>query len=161
MMVGFDTLLTIASLSLWVLMLGFLYRRFKKSGTEGSYALLAAIAITLGLLLAIPGLLHTMAVVGSALRNNKAYDLRLVWLITLGLLLMHAGLVNVVLSRWIRRAERWAVGMAAAVTALLLAFLLVLHPAADQTVLIIINGTYLTMLVWRVSHPSTALARAV
>lgn len=165
-MVSSETLLTIGVLSLWVLVLGFLYRRFRRSGTEAPYALLAALAIALGLLLAVPGLLHTIAVAGGALKSHKPYDLRLVWLLTLGLMLLHTGLVNVVLSRWIRRAERWALGMAATVTALLLGFFLVLHPATDQAVLILINGGYLTLLLWQLRRPaaitaSPSISRAV
>lgn len=80
----FETLLTISVLAAWTLLLGFLYRRFSSAGTHRPSALLAALAIALGLLLVIPGLLHTIAVVASAVKNDKPYDLRLVWLITLG-----------------------------------------------------------------------------
>lgn len=70
-------------------------------------------------------------------------------------MLIHAGLVNLVLSRWIRRAERWAMGMAAIVTGLLQAFFIVLYPATDQAVLILMNGAYLILLLWQLRRSPT------
>ncbi len=125
----------IAALALWVALL---FHRFKRSGAEAAYALLAAVALAFGLLLVIGGALHTISVAPTPLLNDVgAYDTRRVWLLTIGLILVYTGLTNALLYRRIRRAERWALGMAATVTALLLVFLLVLHPAAtDETVLI-------------------------
>ena len=138
-----------AALSLWGLAVALLFRRFKRSGAEAAYALLAAVALAFGLLLVIAGALHTISVVLGVLMSDEPYDTRGVWLITIGLILVHTGLANALLYRRIRRAERWSLGMAATVTALLLVFLLVLHPAADQTVLILMSGGYLALLLWR------------
>ncbi len=111
---------------------------------------MAAVALAFGLLLVIGGALHTISVAPIPLLGNVGpYDTRRVWLLTIGLILVYTGLANALLYRRIRRAERWALGMAATVTALLLVFLLVLHPAADQTVLILMSGGYLALLLWR------------
>ena len=141
-------------LILWALAVALLFRRFKRSGAEAAYALLAAVALAFGLLLVIAGALHTISVVLGVVMSDEPYDTRGVWLITIGLILVHTGLANTLLYRRIRRAERWALGMAATVTALLLVFLLVLHPAAvDETVLIrvliVMSGGYLALLLWR------------
>ncbi len=142
----------IAALALWVALL---FHRFKRSGAEAAYALLAAVALAFGLLLVIGGALHTISVAPIPLLDDVGpYDTRRVWLLTIGLILVHTGLTNALLYRRIRRAERWALGMAATVTALLLVFLLVLHPAAaDERVLILMlilmSGGYLALLLWR------------
>jgi hypothetical protein len=130
-----------------------LYRFFRRRGAERFPAFLAASALALGLLMCIPGLLHTIAVIGTAVKNDKPYDLRFVWLLTTGIILMHAGVSNVVLSRWIRRAERWAVAASAGTTVLLLAFLAVLNPVSSQASLLVVHGAYLVAsLSYLVKH---------
>ena len=147
-----DIIPLVVLLSVLGLPIGFLSRRFRRSGADVPYALLAAMAAVLGVGLAIAGAFHDLAAVGVELWVGEPYDLRSVWLATIGLVLMYAGLVNAVLSRWIRRAERWALGTAATATSFLFVFLLVLHPAANQTLLILISGTYLGLLLWRLSR---------
>jgi len=152
-MLRFETVITTVVMAAWLLVLTALYRRFRRQAVEPLPAGLAAAAVALGLLSAIPGLLHTVAVAGSAVNNHKPYDLRLAWLITLGLILMYTGSVNVLLSSRIKRSERWAVTMSASSTALLVACLAVLHPADSQTLLIALNGTYLGLLLVGLRRP--------
>jgi len=154
-MLRFETIITTVVMAAWLLVLAALYRRFRRQGVEPLHAGLAAAAFALGLI-AIPGLLHTVAVAASAVNNHKPYDLRLAWLLTLGLILMYTGSANMLLSGRIKRAERSAVAMSASSTALLVAFLAVLHPAKSQTLLIVLTGTYLGLLLvglWRPVQP--------
>ena len=81
--------------------------------------------------------------------NDDPYDTRRAWLLTIGLIVVYSGVVNTMLYRRVRRRERWALGMAATATILLLAFLVIVHPAANQIVLILMSGGYLTLLLWR------------
>jgi len=152
-MLRFETVITTVVMAAWLLVLGALYRRFRREAVARLPAVLAAAAVALGLLAAVPGLLHTVAVAGTAVNNDKPYDLRLAWLITLGLILMYTGSVNVVLSARIKRSEHWAVAVSASSTALLVAFLAVLHPAKPQTLLIVLNGVYLGLLLVRLCRP--------
>lgn len=153
MMLRFETVIETVVMTAWLVVLVVLYRRFRRQAVEPLHAGLAAAAFALGLLSAIPGLLHTVAVAGSAVNNDKPYDLRLAWLITVGLILMYTGSVNVLLSGRIKRYERWAMVMSASSTALLVAFLAVLHPAKAQTLLIVLNGTYLGLLLVGLCRP--------
>lgn len=155
-MATFENVLTAGVPAAAVLLLLFLYRRFRRRAVERSYALLAAAAIVFGLLAAIPGLIHTIAVVGSTVKNDKPYNLRFAWLVTIGLILMQTGTVNVVLSRWVKSYHRWAVAMAAVSTGLLLVFLMALHPADSQGILIGLYGAYLVLLLAHLNRPAPA-----
>ena len=159
-MLRFETVLTSVVMAVWLLVLAVLYRRFRRQAVEPLHAGLAAAAFALGLLAAIPGAIHTVAVVGSAINNNKPHDLRLAWLLTVGLILIYTGAVNVLLSGRIKRYERWAVAMSASSTALLVAFLGVLHPAKSQTLLIVLDGTYLGLLLVGLRRPGRPPFRA-
>ena len=70
-MLQFEAVLTIVVMAAWLLVLATLYRRFRGQAVERLHAGLAAAAFALGLLAAIPGLLHTVAVAGSAVNNHK------------------------------------------------------------------------------------------
>ena len=120
-----------------------------RSGTEAGDALAAAVALTFGLLLTVAGALHSISVAPIPLLNDDPYDTRRAWLLTIGLIVVYSGVVNTMLYRRVRRRERWALGMAATATTLLLAFLVIVHPAANQIVLILMSGGYLTLLLWR------------
>lgn len=146
-MLSSEDVIAAVVLSAFALVLVALYRWFRPRAVDRSCALLAATAVALGLLMAIPGLLHTVAVVGTAVKQHKPYDLRLAWLITIGLILMHSGAVNVVMSRWIQRGERWALSVSAAATALLVLFFVALNPARPQEITIALNGAYLVLLL--------------
>jgi hypothetical protein len=152
-MLRFETVLTSLVMAAWLLVLCALYRRFRRQDVAPLPSGLAAAAVALGLLSAIPGLLHTVAVAGGAVNNHNSYDLRLAWLLTVGLILMYSGSVNVLLSSRIKCSERWPMAMSASSTALLVAFLAVLHPAKPQTLLIVLNGVYLGLLLVRLCRP--------
>ena len=124
------------------------------------FGALAAGAVLLALLMLIGGGGHTIAVVGSTLRFGKAYDFRFAALVTNGAILIYVGLTNLLLSRWIARAHRWALAWSAAVTgglALYGAILLPLPTARDAAgpVLALSLG-YLCWLgiVWRTHRTS-------
>jgi hypothetical protein len=138
------TVLTYAACTVVVLAL---YCFFRRHGTKAFPAFLASSAIALGLLACLPGSLHTIAVIGSAVRNHKPYDLRLAWLLTTGVILIHFGVSNIILSLWIRRGEPWAVGASAGATVLLLAFFAVLNPVDSQASLLVVYGGYLVALL--------------
>jgi hypothetical protein len=69
---------------------------------------LAWAAIVLSLLFGIAGIAHTTAVISVALREGKPYDFRLVSLLATGGVLVYPGLINIGISRWIRRGHPWA-----------------------------------------------------
>jgi tellurite resistance protein TehA-like permease len=96
-MLQFETVITLIVMTVWLVLLAALYRRFRGQNVEPLLAGLAASAFAFGLQV-IPGLVHTIAVVGSAINNDKPYDVRLAWLLTLGLILIHTGAVNMLLS---------------------------------------------------------------
>lgn len=152
-MLTFETVITTVVMTTWLIVLVALYRRFRRQAAAPLAAGLGAAAMALGLLSAIPGLLHTAAVAGSAVNHHKPYDLRLAWLLTIGVILTYAGSANVLLSGRIKRSERSAAAMSASSTALLVAFLAVLHPATSQTLLIALNGTYLGLLLIGLRQP--------
>lgn len=154
-MIDSGTVILVAVLALWLLSIALLYRRFEGRGAEAPYALLAAAALVVGLTFAVLGGLHSVSVAPIPALNDEPYDTRRVWLLTIGLILVHTGVVNALLYRRIRRAERGALVTAATVTTLLLVFLLVLHPARDQTVFLLMSGGYLALLLWRL-RPAAA-----
>jgi hypothetical protein len=90
------TLVTIAVLSVWASVLGWLYRRFSRAGARRPDALAAAAALAIGtMLLAIPGALHTLVIGVSAVRHHRAYDGRLAWLFVIGLVVIYAGVSTI------------------------------------------------------------------
>jgi hypothetical protein len=124
------------------------YRVFLRSAADRLAALIGALAVSLGLLIAIPGVLHTLAVVNGAVTARKPYDVRFAWLVTTGALLMYTGVINVWLARAIKRGDRSAMTASAAATIALLLFLLALHPAAPQTVLLLTHGAYIVLVLF-------------
>jgi hypothetical protein len=122
-----------------------------EQGTEKPrpHSTLAWVAIALGLLLGIAGVLHTSAVISVALRQGKPYDFRLVSLLATGGILIYPGLINIGISRWIRQGHPWALAMSAVVTLPLLVYQALLVPArhSNQMLGVIINGLYLCFLI--------------
>jgi hypothetical protein len=158
-MPGFGTIITAVVMAASLTVLAALYRRFRRQAVEPLHAGLAAAAFVLGLI-AIPGLIHTVAVVSTAVNNHKPYDLRLVFLLTLGLIFIYTGSVNMLLSGRIKRSEREALVMSASTTALLVGFLAVLYPAKSETLLIVVNGAYLGLLLVGLHRPGRPPSRA-
>jgi len=124
------------------------YRAFRRSAADRLAALIGALAVSLGLLIAIPGVLHTTFVIRGAVTAGKPYDVRFAWLIATGALLMYTGIINVWLARAIKRGKRSAMTASAAATIALLLFLLSLHPASSQTVLLLTHGAYIVLVFW-------------
>ncbi len=115
-------------------------------GKARLYTLLAVAAAILGLLMVVPGVLHTVAVIGSKLKHNKPYDFRFVSLIATGLILTYVGALNIALSRWIKRGRAWAIAMSAAATSFLCVYLILLQPIKNVRLAIIVHGCYLCLL---------------
>jgi hypothetical protein len=150
-------LTTLTVLGFAALLLLGLQWRFRSLGDRPLHAVLAAAGITLGLLLVLPGVLHTLAVTSVKMNAGKPYDLRFVWLLTTGLILLHAGLVPIGLSGWLRRGERWAIASSASAAVFLLAFLVILNPVAPQFgALIWLVGAWLVALLWALRRPAAA-----
>jgi hypothetical protein len=114
-----------------------------------THPMLAWAAIVLGLLIGTAGILHTTAVISVAVRQGKPYDFRLVSLLATGGILIYPGLINIGISRWIRQAHPWALGMSAVVTLPLLVYQALLVPAhhSNQIFGVILNGLYLCFVI--------------
>ena len=110
---------------------------------------LAWAAIVLSLIFGIAGIAHTTAVISAALREGKPYDFRLVSLLATGGVLVYPGLINIGISRWIRRGHPWALAMSAVVTLPLLVYEALLVPAhhSNQALGVIMSGLYLCFLI--------------
>ena len=147
-MVTLELLLTVLSLTAVAGVTYWAYLRFRRSTADRLAALIGALAVSLGLLVAIPGMLHTAAVIGSAVAAERQYDVRFAWLITTGALLMYTGVINVWLATAMKRGDRSAMCISASATVALLLFLASLHPASDQTVLLLAHGAYLVLILW-------------
>ena len=116
---------------------------------RGPYPKLASAALILGLLLGIAGVLHTISVISVAVRQGKPYDFRLVSLLATGGVLVYPALINIGISRWIRRGHPWALAMSAVVTLPLLVYEALLVPAhhSNQALGVIMSGLYLCFLI--------------
>ena len=143
-----DLLLTALSLSAAAGVTYWAYRVFRRSAVDRLAAFIGALGLSLGLLIAIPGLLHTAFVIRGAVSAGKPYDVRFAWLITTGALLMYTGVMNVWLARRMNRGERSAMTASAAATIALLLFLAALHPASSQTVLLLTHGAYIALVLF-------------
>lgn len=157
-MVDGALLLTAASYSACGVLIYVLTRLFRRRGSSSLPALLAATAFALGLLVLVPGVLHTLAVIDLRIKRGNPYDLRFVFLVTTGLILIHVGAAHIVLSRWILRGARWAAGASAAATLLLMAFVAILSPVnSEGRSLLIAFGAYLALLIWQLANPRRGL----
>ena len=109
--------------------------------------LLSQAAVALGLLFVISGSFHTVSVISDAVKERASYDFRMVSLLTTGGITIYPGLINIIISRWIKQGQLWAFGMSAVVTfpqMIFLAFLGPLHP--NFLIGVILNGLYLGLL---------------
>ena len=146
---------TVVVLGAAAVVLFLLQWQFRRAGTRPRFALLAASGCTLGLLLILPGVLHTLAVTSVKLNAGKPYDLRFVWLLTTGLILVSTGLAPIALHAWIRRGEPWALAVTASAAAFLLAFMIILEPVAPQFgALLWLDGAWLVGLLWGLRQPA-------
>ena len=88
-------------------------------------------AVLVGVGLIVGGVGHLFGVVATALEQEHPYDSRMVSLLATAGLLLYAGALNIVVSRSIRRARRWALAIAAFTTVSLVAYLALLLPLPD------------------------------
>jgi len=86
----------------------------------------AWVAGSIGLVTVIAGTGHLVGVVSAAVNQHKPFDFRLVSLIAIGGMLLYAGLLNLGVSRWLRRGRPWAFAMSTSGTIALLAYAILL-----------------------------------
>ena len=103
-------------LSLVILFILSIDRRFKRSTGDVPYAcqVAAAIAVFLGVVLGIGGVGHSVAVVSLALRETEGYGPLVILRFTTGEMLLFSGAMNIALSRAIWTGRRWAIGVGVA-----------------------------------------------
>lgn len=159
-MIDSGVLIVIGLLSLWGLAVGVLWRRYTAAGSDSTDALASAVALLFGLLVVAGGGLHGIAVAPIPFLNDEPYDTRRVWLLTISLILVYAGLVNVVLHRRIRTGEGPALRTAAGATTLLFGFLLILHAASRRWILLPMSGSYLVLLLWCLRRSRASAAQS-
>ena len=135
------------------------------------FRVLRWVAVLFGLVTAGTGIAHLSGVLSVAMDTGRAYDSRYVFLLTIGGILVYVGLVNVVLSWWLRKGDRFALGAATITTIAFMIFLVLLLPLPDggssTRGMLIGHGSYLALQVacWvstssrtgeRLAHPPAA-----
>lgn len=121
--------LTAGVFSILVLIVVFVYRRFRRSADEVSWVLqvAAAISVTLGVLTMVSGVVHSAAVTAVAFSEREWAPLTILRFTT-GAMLMYSGAMSIAMYRPIRAGRRWAVGVAAATSLLFWLYLMLLLP---------------------------------
>src|SRR5262245_6224129 len=121
--------LTAGVFAILLLVVVFLYRRFRRSAGEGPWVVraAAAIGVTLGVLTIISGVVHSTAVTVVAFREHVWSPLTILRFTT-GALLVYAGATSVAVFRAIRAGQRWALKVGAATSLLLWVYLMLLLP---------------------------------
>src|SRR6266508_4406485 len=91
---GDERNLTVAVFVIGLLLVVLLYRRFKRSAAEApdAYSAAAAIALTLGIVTAIGGVGHSVAVTSVAL-SDRAYGPLTILRFTTGAMLLYSGVM--------------------------------------------------------------------
>ena len=114
---------------LLLLFIVFLYRRFRRAAAHVPriFHASAAIAVSVGLITMVSGMIHSAAVTAVAFDERQWVPLTILRFTT-GALLMYAGATSVVLHRAIRNGKHWAVGVSAATSFLFWSYLLFLFP---------------------------------
>ena len=121
--------LTAGVFAILLLVVVFLYRRFRRSADEVPWVFqaAAAIGVTLGVLTTISGVVHSTAVTAVAFREHEWSPLTILRFTT-GAMLMYSGAVNVAAYRAIRAGQRWALRVGAATSLLFWVYLMLLFP---------------------------------
>ena len=121
--------LTAGVFSILLLVVVFLYRRFRRSADEVPWVVqvAAAIGVTLGVLTMISGVVHSAAVTAVAFSEREWAPLTILRFTT-GAMLMYSGAMSIAMYRAIRAGRRWAVGVAAATSLLFWLYLMLLLP---------------------------------
>jgi hypothetical protein len=106
-----------------------MYRRFRRVTNEVSWIIhaSAAIAVTLGTITLLSGLVHEAAVTAVALREGVWIPLTILRLTT-GAMLVFAGAMSIAVHRPMREGRRWAIGVGMATSALFWFYLMLLFP---------------------------------
>jgi hypothetical protein len=121
--------LTAGVFSLLLLVVVFLYRRFRRAADEVPWIFqgAAAIGVALGALTMISGVAHSAAVTAVAFGEGEWAPLTILRFTT-GAMLMYSGAMSVAVHRAIRAGRRWAVGVGAATSLLFWFYLMLLFP---------------------------------
>jgi hypothetical protein len=117
--------------SLLLLVVVFLYRRFRRSAGEVPWIFqaAAAIGVALGVVTMISGVAHSAAVTAVAFSASEREWAPLTILrFTTGAMLLYSGAMSVAVHRAIRAGRRWAVGVGAATSLLFWFYLMLLFP---------------------------------
>ena len=117
--------LSVFVLSIVLLVVVFLYRRFRRAAADVPWTCqaAAAIALSLGALTAITGVGHSMAVASVALSERVYGNLQVLWFTT-GAMLVYTGAMNAALHRAIKVGQRSAIAVSIATTSLFLLYML-------------------------------------
>ncbi len=141
---------------------GFLYRRFRRTAGDVPWIFqaTAAIALPLGLITMISGMLHSSAITAVAFREDQWVALTILRFTT-GALLMYSGIVSVALYRAIRGGKHWAVAVSASTTLLFWSYLMFLFPlpGTGGTVPPML-GLWSALLIWNAAAVLTILRRS-
>lgn len=124
-----DLQITIPALSILLLVVVLLSRRFRRAAPDspGACHVAAAIALVVGAVTATAGLVHSIAVTSIALREPEYGPLQILRFTT-GAMLIYSGAMNAALYRAIRRGRRSAIGIGVATCLLFVLYLLFLLP---------------------------------
>lgn len=93
------------------------------------------IAFVLGALMLITGVGHIVGVLSMAEKQGLPYNHYFALLLVTGLMMVGTGSANLLLSRWIRAAARWALAVSASATGVFMVYLLIVRPlgSVDST----------------------------
>jgi len=121
--------LTAGVFSILLVIVVFLYRRFRRSAAEVPWVLqaTAAIGVSLGVLTMISGVVHSAAVTTVAFSEREWAPLTILRFTT-GAMLIYSGAMSIAVYRAIRAGRRWAVGVGAATGLLFWLYLMLLLP---------------------------------
>ena len=106
-----------------------LYRRFRRNAGAVPWTCQAAAAIALcwGVVTALAGIGHSLAVASVALSEREYGNLQILWFTT-GAMLLYVGTMNASLYRAIKMGQRSAIAVSIATTALFLLYMLFHYP---------------------------------
>ena len=121
--------LTAAVFAILLLVVVFLYRRFRRSADEVPWIFkaAAAISVTLGALTLISGVAHSAAVTVVAFGEREWMPLT-VLRFTTGAMLMYSGVMSIAVHHGIRAGRPWAVRVGAGTSLLFWLYLMLMLP---------------------------------
>ena len=121
--------LTAGVFAIMLLIVVFLYRRFRQSADAVPWVFqaAAAIGVTLGVLTMISGVVHSTAVTALAFKEHEWSPLTILRFTT-GAMLIYSGAMSAAVYRAIRSGQRWALRVGVATSLLLWLYLMFLLP---------------------------------